>query len=172
MSEPEWYSRAACAVTGKIHFHALGQQTYARSICWSCPVLSKCLDHALEHNIPDDMWGGMQPAERVQFANLLPTSDGREAILRVWRKYPTGGPLVIARLADAALKLLRIICNEQGCWEGSDIELNVLADEHELPFRRDLMYAVRMAMVEQGLLQVERGIGTRPNAYQLIQPVA
>jgi WhiB family redox-sensing transcriptional regulator len=34
------------------------------AICASCPVIGECLDHALEFNEPEGIWGGKLPWER------------------------------------------------------------------------------------------------------------
>lgn len=36
----------------------------ARMICATCPVITECLEHALEHRIDHGVWGGCSERER------------------------------------------------------------------------------------------------------------
>lgn len=36
----------------------------AKMLCQQCPVLTSCLEHALQCNERYGIWGGMSPAER------------------------------------------------------------------------------------------------------------
>jgi len=40
------------------------EQKAAQRICYRCPVLSKCLIYAFEHDEVFGIWGGMTEAER------------------------------------------------------------------------------------------------------------
>lgn len=66
-----WRDRAACmdedtalffpiGVTGP----ALDQTEQARAICRQCPVITSCLEWALETNQQDGVWGGLSEDER------------------------------------------------------------------------------------------------------------
>ena len=67
----EWAIQAACKgargvmdgerIAGKGGGTSWAQ---ARRFCASCPVRDECLAHALEHEEPHGMWGGMTPNER------------------------------------------------------------------------------------------------------------
>lgn len=37
----------------------------ARSACYSCPIQVECLEYALVSNVPQGIWGGTTPKERV-----------------------------------------------------------------------------------------------------------
>lgn len=40
----------------------------ARDICADCPVMMQCLRHAIVYDMTDDVWGGMIPEERDEWA--------------------------------------------------------------------------------------------------------
>lgn len=37
----------------------------AKDICAACPVITQCLNYAIDNNIAWGIWGGMTPAERI-----------------------------------------------------------------------------------------------------------
>lgn len=49
----------------------LDEYRQAKRICTSCPVQKDCLKYALRNGIGWDIWGGMDPGERIQFRILL-----------------------------------------------------------------------------------------------------
>ena len=77
----EWQAGAACSSsTAELFFpsdnYRAGRQEErvrrAKRICRDCPVVSKCLEHALSNNLNktgDGIWGGMTPSERRELKN-------------------------------------------------------------------------------------------------------
>jgi len=67
----EWTERAACLNEDVNLFFPIGrkptgaQQTY----CGHCPVAVECLEHALDTNETDGIWGGLTPAQRRRLAH-------------------------------------------------------------------------------------------------------
>jgi len=70
---PDWYTEAQCAGTSSEIFFPDGRGesvryakmvSIAKSICAVCPVIASCLQHALETNEPDGVWGGKTRRER------------------------------------------------------------------------------------------------------------
>jgi hypothetical protein len=65
---PPWTAFAAC------DGHPLGPHAWdnntpaARAICATCPVRHHCALDALNHAIPDGMWGGLTPDDRATVA--------------------------------------------------------------------------------------------------------
>jgi WhiB family redox-sensing transcriptional regulator len=51
----------------------------ARAVCAACPVRAACLVHALAHDEPWDMWGGLTTRERVAHCLGLPVRPGEDA---------------------------------------------------------------------------------------------
>ena len=47
----------------------------ARAVCAACPVRAACLAHALAHDEPWGMWGGLTTRERVAHRLGLPMRD-------------------------------------------------------------------------------------------------
>lgn len=68
MNPPDWTVDALCIeIPGDIWFpneseRHLGIQ--AQRICRTCPVQNTCLQHALDHDIPHGIFGGLTAAER------------------------------------------------------------------------------------------------------------
>lgn len=68
MNDLDWMNEARCA--GKEHrwFFSTGYDgralPQALELCEGCPVRSDCLDHALELNIRDGVWGGLTGDQR------------------------------------------------------------------------------------------------------------
>ncbi|MFC2574879.1 MAG: WhiB family transcriptional regulator [Candidatus Saccharimonas sp.] len=77
----EWQARAACSPSTAELFFPLGNYRggrqeervrRAKKICRNCPVVLKCLKHALSNNLnetDDGIWGGMTPSERRELNN-------------------------------------------------------------------------------------------------------
>lgn len=63
-----WMADALCAqVGGEFWFPEPGDSRCAdkaRRVCQSCPVRDLCLQHALDTNEPDGIWGGLTPTAR------------------------------------------------------------------------------------------------------------
>lgn len=62
----EWRFDAACTpATGDQHHPTPGGDTrQAKKRCKGCPVRDQCLTHALDHDEPTGIWGGLTRAER------------------------------------------------------------------------------------------------------------
>ena len=77
----EWQAGAACSPSTAELFFPLGNYRggrqeervrRAKKICRNCPVVLKCLKHALSNNLnetDDGIWGGMTPSERRELNN-------------------------------------------------------------------------------------------------------
>jgi WhiB family transcriptional regulator, redox-sensing transcriptional regulator len=71
-----WENDAACRDTDPDIWFAFDtsdrtarhNQSEAKRICFGCPVIDDCLDYALEHNISDGVWGGLNERERRRVA--------------------------------------------------------------------------------------------------------
>ena len=63
---PEWHARAACRTADpELFFPTRGErQTEALKYCAICPVWRDCLDHALDHNEHNGIWGGLSEGGR------------------------------------------------------------------------------------------------------------
>lgn len=61
-----WMARGACRnYPPAVFFPSDGVGVErARAICATCPVVSECLEHALEHRIDHGVWGGCSERER------------------------------------------------------------------------------------------------------------
>lgn len=57
--------------------HRHGEDRAAKQICESCPVSHQCLQHALDHDESDGVWGGLSPQERRELkqVRLRPMSE-------------------------------------------------------------------------------------------------
>ncbi len=72
----DWMTDAACKDTdADIWFGAdtsdrtvRHHQTEAKRICFTCPSLDPCLDYALDNNIKEGVWGGLNEDERRRMA--------------------------------------------------------------------------------------------------------
>src|SRR4051812_1063202 len=70
-----WAAEAACRGTDPDEWidDGPGQPTgVARAICAACPARAACLAHALAHDEPWGMWGGLTTRERVAHRLGLP----------------------------------------------------------------------------------------------------
>ena len=74
LSPVAWQLRAACrgpqsevffppAQTERKH-ERLERERRAKAICAECPVVTECLDYALEIREPHGIWGGLSEGER------------------------------------------------------------------------------------------------------------
>ena len=67
MSLPTWNWRAAarCRTSDSEDLFVTGaEQRDAREFCFSCPVRTECLAHALDQEVEFGVWGGMTERER------------------------------------------------------------------------------------------------------------
>ncbi|WCZ38091.1 WhiB family transcriptional regulator [Corynebacterium jeddahense] len=69
----DWQLHSACrGEASEIFYHPDGERGRARTqrenrakaICFSCPVLTQCREHALRVAEPYGIWGGMSESER------------------------------------------------------------------------------------------------------------
>lgn len=66
----DWRDRACIGMDSQIFFPcgstgvALDQAEEAKAVCQRCPVVTQCLEWAMETNQPDGVWGGMSADER------------------------------------------------------------------------------------------------------------
>lgn len=79
---PEWHHRAACRSSrrGRIDpelFFPLGtepdREAKAKQVCARCPVTQDCLEEALDNNLYDGVWGGLNPDERRKLKRRVRT---------------------------------------------------------------------------------------------------
>lgn len=82
--EWEWQLQAACRnVDPEVFFHPEGERGSqrrsrdedAKQVCFSCPVLKECREHALAVREPYGVWGGMSEAEREAHYAAHPPLD-------------------------------------------------------------------------------------------------
>ncbi|QEU82683.1 WhiB family transcriptional regulator [Streptomyces subrutilus] len=68
-----WQTEAACRGLGaEVFFHPEGErgreraerEEAAKSVCGTCPVRARCLEHALRVAEPYGVWGGLGEKER------------------------------------------------------------------------------------------------------------
>jgi hypothetical protein len=61
----EWQEDGLCRQVDPDGLFVKGAaQTEAKKICSGCPVISECLDYALDNDIQHGVWGGMTEYER------------------------------------------------------------------------------------------------------------
>jgi WhiB family transcriptional regulator, redox-sensing transcriptional regulator len=67
----DWRDRAACIGMDSEFFFPLGctgaaldQVEEAKAVCRRCPVITQCLEWAIETNQQDGVWGGLSKDER------------------------------------------------------------------------------------------------------------
>lgn len=69
----DWQLHSACrGQASEVFYHPDGERGHARTqrenrakaICYSCPVLTQCREHALRVAEPYGIWGGMSESER------------------------------------------------------------------------------------------------------------
>ncbi len=75
LSEWEWQYEAACReLPTEMFFHPDGErgprrrnrENAAKAVCFSCPVIKQCREHALKVQEPYGIWGGLTEDERLE----------------------------------------------------------------------------------------------------------
>lgn len=75
----DWQTRAACrGMDSAVFFHPAAERDDARrqriadakKICWRCPALAACREHALRVREPYGIWGGLSEDERATALGL------------------------------------------------------------------------------------------------------
>lgn len=63
--DASWRVHAACIGQGDLFFIERGETARpAKAICATCPVISECLEYALNNGIKEGIWGGLAERER------------------------------------------------------------------------------------------------------------
>lgn len=74
LSSYQWQTDGACRATDPEEFFAheadrgnrrLNRERRAKAMCATCPVIQRCLEHALSVREPYGVWGGTTPEERL-----------------------------------------------------------------------------------------------------------
>jgi WhiB family redox-sensing transcriptional regulator len=64
----EWHHRAVCRTAEPEIFFPFDSdeagERKAKRVCQACPVRQICLDEAIDNNIHEGIWGGLNPQER------------------------------------------------------------------------------------------------------------
>ena len=65
-----WMTDAACTTTDPELFFPSEKEGWAtagmaKAICDVCPVAAECLQYALDHEIPEGIWGGLTARNRA-----------------------------------------------------------------------------------------------------------
>ena len=85
-----WQEAAACRSEDSALFFGapteqrrarLRREAKAKAVCWQCPVLALCRDHALRVEEPAGIWGALTEEEREQI--LMPNGSSNASAL--WR---------------------------------------------------------------------------------------
>ena len=84
-----WQDAAACRGEDSTWFFPadaeqrrarLRREARAKAVCWQCPVMQLCRDHALRVEEPAGIWGALTEEERAQI--LVPASHTPADALR------------------------------------------------------------------------------------------
>jgi WhiB family redox-sensing transcriptional regulator len=84
-----WQDSAACRGDDSAWFFPaeaeqrrarLRREARAKAVCWQCPVMQLCRDHALRVEEPAGIWGALTEEERAQI--LLPSGPTPADALR------------------------------------------------------------------------------------------
>ena len=84
-----WQDSAACRGEDSAWFFPaeaeqrrarLRREARAKAVCWQCPVMQLCRDHALRVEEPAGIWGALTEEERAQI--LLPSGPTPADALR------------------------------------------------------------------------------------------
>ena len=74
----EWQWDGACAQLSSEMFFSpdsergakrTARETRAKEICHTCPVIDRCLQHAMETREPYGVWGGLTAGERMRLTD-------------------------------------------------------------------------------------------------------
>lgn len=61
-------------IDSRIFFPEQGCQpdiiAFAKRVCSICPVQYECLEHSIEHSIPDGIWGGKTRRQRKELRRV------------------------------------------------------------------------------------------------------
>lgn len=77
MEEYEWQYQGRCREVDPESFFSpdaergprrRSREAAAKAVCATCPVISKCLEHAQVVKEPYGVWGGLNPTERANVA--------------------------------------------------------------------------------------------------------
>ena len=75
----EWQFEGACRDADEtLFFHPEGErgpararrEAQAKAVCFQCPALAACRQHALKVHEPYGIWGGLSESERAQMLTL------------------------------------------------------------------------------------------------------
>lgn len=75
----DWQLHAACrGMASSFFFHPEGErgpararrEAQAKAVCFQCPAMAACRDHALRVHEPYGIWGGLSESERTQMLTL------------------------------------------------------------------------------------------------------
>jgi WhiB family redox-sensing transcriptional regulator len=75
----DWQLHAACrGMASSFFFHPEGErgpararrEAQAKAVCFQCPAMAACRDHALRVHEPYGIWGGLSESERAQLLTL------------------------------------------------------------------------------------------------------
>ncbi|MBD8506437.1 WhiB family transcriptional regulator [Hoyosella sp. G463] len=80
----DWQRHGLCrGVDSSVFFHPDGERGRARherelrakALCYRCPVLAQCREHALTVGEPYGIWGGMSESERLHHLRMKQSRD-------------------------------------------------------------------------------------------------
>ncbi len=75
----DWQLHAECrGMASSFFFHPEGErgpararrEAQAKAVCFQCPAMAACRDHALQVHEPYGIWGGLSESERAQMLTL------------------------------------------------------------------------------------------------------
>lgn len=82
----EWQYQGACRTADpEIFFHPEGERggtrrrrdEAAKAVCFRCPVIDQCRDHALKVHEPYGVWGGLTEDERTAILSRVKPGASR-----------------------------------------------------------------------------------------------
>ncbi|KOX36335.1 MULTISPECIES: WhiB family transcriptional regulator [unclassified Streptomyces] len=82
-----WSERAVCRTADPDELFADGAaQNQAKALCFTCPVRTECLAHALDRRIEHGVWGGMTDRERRALLRRRPAVASWRRLLDAARR--------------------------------------------------------------------------------------